>query len=114
SEEHTSELQSRENLVCRLLLEKKDLIIIQSHPQQFGTGSQKVCGTDGLICPGSRSYFSGPFHYKGHPMSPFKNIGIMAPVNSTGIMALGQHFIHTGGGGTSVVTGKDYDCVLFY
>src|SRR5690606_41627768 len=29
SEEHTSELQSRENLVCRLLLEKKKLIIIQ-------------------------------------------------------------------------------------
>src|SRR5690606_41159489 len=27
SEEHTSELQSRENLVCRLLLEKKKLII---------------------------------------------------------------------------------------
>src|SRR5690606_30619416 len=25
SEEHTSELQSRENLVCRLLLEKKDI-----------------------------------------------------------------------------------------
>src|SRR5690606_40111756 len=28
SEEHTSELQSRENLVCRLLLEKKNLIQI--------------------------------------------------------------------------------------
>src|SRR5690606_41749677 len=27
SEEHTSELQSRENLVCRLLLEKKKLMI---------------------------------------------------------------------------------------
>src|SRR5690606_40377227 len=26
SEEHTSELQSRENLVCRLLLEKKHII----------------------------------------------------------------------------------------
>src|SRR5690606_40279190 len=26
SEEHTSELQSRENLVCRLLLEKKELM----------------------------------------------------------------------------------------
>src|SRR5690606_40511351 len=26
SEEHTSELQSRENLVCRLLLEKKNVI----------------------------------------------------------------------------------------
>src|SRR5690606_40453452 len=29
SEEHTSELQSRENLVCRLLLEKKNTLIIQ-------------------------------------------------------------------------------------
>src|SRR5207302_8288593 len=28
SEEHTSELQSRENLVCRLLLEKKKKILI--------------------------------------------------------------------------------------
>src|SRR5436309_15699953 len=28
SEEHTSELQSRENLVCRLLLEKKKINII--------------------------------------------------------------------------------------
>src|SRR5690606_40043697 len=28
SEEHTSELQSRENLVCRLLLEKKKHLII--------------------------------------------------------------------------------------
>src|SRR5690606_39657988 len=28
SEEHTSELQSRENLVCRLLLEKKKMITI--------------------------------------------------------------------------------------
>src|SRR5436309_6327097 len=28
SEEHTSELQSRENLVCRLLLEKKNIIFI--------------------------------------------------------------------------------------
>src|SRR5207302_6729332 len=31
SEEHTSELQSRENLVCRLLLEKKKKIVSQSH-----------------------------------------------------------------------------------
>src|SRR5690606_41362393 len=28
SEEHTSELQSRENLVCRLLLEKKNYMIL--------------------------------------------------------------------------------------
>src|SRR3712207_8384443 len=31
SEEHTSELQSRQYLVCRLLLEKKKHIIISNH-----------------------------------------------------------------------------------
>src|SRR5207302_3752958 len=30
SEEHTSELQSRENLVCRLLLEKKKQLLLSS------------------------------------------------------------------------------------
>src|SRR5690606_12712260 len=33
SEEHTSELQSRENLVCRLLLEKKKKKIIRNNKQ---------------------------------------------------------------------------------
>src|SRR5690606_41751404 len=33
SEEHTSELQSRENLVCRLLLEKKNERRTQPQPQ---------------------------------------------------------------------------------
>src|SRR5690606_41266096 len=41
SEEHTSELQSRENLVCRLLLEKKNLMIFPTHrihaPASAGT-----------------------------------------------------------------------------
>src|SRR2546427_7598335 len=48
SEEHTSELQSQSNLVCRLLLEKKNsnvLIIrcitidtsLMTHPQQYYT-----------------------------------------------------------------------------
>src|SRR5690349_22854689 len=31
SEEHTSELQSRRDLVCRLLLEKKNIIVSPSH-----------------------------------------------------------------------------------
>src|SRR5436309_7473726 len=34
SEEHTSELQSRENLVCRLLLEKKKKITMGPHRSQ--------------------------------------------------------------------------------
>src|SRR3712207_8679460 len=32
SEEHTSELQSRQYLVCRLLLEKKKIFYISSNP----------------------------------------------------------------------------------
>src|SRR2546427_8081356 len=32
SEEHTSELQSQSNLVCRLLLEKKKIQYIDKHP----------------------------------------------------------------------------------
>src|SRR5690606_40019815 len=36
SEEHTSELQSRENLVCRLLLEKKKTIITKIQSTQNG------------------------------------------------------------------------------
>ena len=37
SEEHTSELQSRTNLVCRLLLEKKKIYYISSHLTLFYT-----------------------------------------------------------------------------
>src|SRR5690606_40847998 len=35
SEEHTSELQSRENLVCRLLLEKKKGLLKNAHSPNF-------------------------------------------------------------------------------
>src|SRR5256885_2527176 len=37
SEEHTSELQSPCNLVCRLLLEKKKTNILPSHAEQLRT-----------------------------------------------------------------------------
>src|SRR5215475_15496096 len=35
SEEHTSELQSRENLVCRLLLEKKKIKKIKKNKKEY-------------------------------------------------------------------------------
>src|SRR5260221_4611634 len=35
SEEHTSELQSHSDLVCRLLLEKKKPILHKPHPRQL-------------------------------------------------------------------------------
>src|SRR5699024_11578613 len=47
SEEHTSELQSRFDLVCRLLLEKKKEIT-QSHHVRRGRIQARGCGEDGL------------------------------------------------------------------
>src|SRR5438874_9357486 len=46
SEEHTSELQSRRDLVCRLLLEKKKHTIKLISPLQSGTQSGRV-----PLCP---------------------------------------------------------------
>src|SRR2546427_5777921 len=45
SEEHTSELQSQSNLVCRLLLEKKK----KNQPQKKEY-IQRICHTDLLPC----------------------------------------------------------------
>src|SRR5438874_9833201 len=43
SEEHTSELQSRRDLVCRLLLEKKKhLIKVQLHAQSYAQYSRQL------------------------------------------------------------------------
>src|SRR5258708_29425300 len=48
SEEHTSELQSPDHLVCRLLLEKKNLqqenkpLSHQRHAHAFGPGCQRI------------------------------------------------------------------------
>src|SRR5690606_39559404 len=40
SEEHTSELQSRENLVCRLLLEKKNMTKLAQNETQLTVRTQ--------------------------------------------------------------------------
>src|SRR5690349_22150599 len=42
SEEHTSELQSRRDLVCRLLLEKKKKTPPETHSQTTGPGRTEV------------------------------------------------------------------------
>src|SRR5690606_39949080 len=44
SEEHTSELQSRENLVCRLLLEKKKRGHAQAHTATYRPGNHHRVG----------------------------------------------------------------------
>src|SRR2546427_8690617 len=43
SEEHTSELQSQSNLVCRLLLEKKNTNSNCTGPYSAGTASRIAC-----------------------------------------------------------------------
>src|SRR3989475_1244008 len=49
SEEHTSELQSQSNLVCRLLLEKKKRKKLRSEPQVHG--SREGAGTGHALDP---------------------------------------------------------------
>src|SRR5207249_7593886 len=46
SEEHTSELQSRFDLVCRLLLEKKNQDVV-TLPSRTGLGEGSLIGGDG-------------------------------------------------------------------
>src|SRR2546430_11886743 len=46
SEEHTSELQSQSNLVCRLLLEKKNKPMIDPDPTRGHTGClERICAS---------------------------------------------------------------------
>src|SRR6202045_3519375 len=66
SEEHTSELQSRENLVCRLLLEKnrpsagKIAPVRSCHSSQWRSGRSKrqvLLGGVRPVRPGCRCFF---------------------------------------------------------
>src|SRR3954465_1259403 len=69
SEEHTSELQSHDNLVCRLLLEKKSVIILPTGPlisvpsrspvtAATPRGAQSVSGSHAMARRGCLSKFS--------------------------------------------------------
>src|SRR5437870_7994918 len=54
SEEHTSELQSRGHLVCRLLLEKKKINTLQNFPRYFTPAYDRLAlllSPPSLFCP---------------------------------------------------------------
>src|SRR5260370_29627496 len=51
SEEHTSELQSHLNLVCRLLLEKKKISQTDKDKTSILLGEQKYTNFNALLCP---------------------------------------------------------------
>src|SRR2546427_8186227 len=65
SEEHTSELQSQSNLVCRLLLEKKKnnshMMLQDKNSDQISAVIQKCLLSKGLseCCPPQRSFGCG-------------------------------------------------------
>src|SRR2546427_9177946 len=48
SEEHTSELQSQSNLVCRLLLEKKKTSLLDSPPPSPGSPPRRLTASSAL------------------------------------------------------------------
>src|SRR2546421_6813716 len=52
SEEHTSELQSRSDLVCRLLLEKKKNIIVAAHPFKTLSEPETAVKSNVALAPG--------------------------------------------------------------
>src|SRR2546421_5838256 len=56
SEEHTSELQSRSDLVCRLLLEKKKKHDVARHPRQHKRDSSTVPHSPGRTPPATLSH----------------------------------------------------------
>src|SRR2546430_3487653 len=58
SEEHTSELQSQSNLVCRLLLEKKKGTWTRHFfPQHFRCALAECCFLSPAFCSAARSVF---------------------------------------------------------
>src|SRR2546421_4323746 len=68
SEEHTSELQSRSDLVCRLLLEKKKFDLLRSpHIRQVKVNDGHIW-TDGLRFPhsGKRIHIPASQHLTNH------------------------------------------------
>src|SRR3712207_8529249 len=72
SEEHTSELQSRQYLVCRLLLEKKKLTSKRtSAPPQFRSVSARASGL-----PSSRTHRLVTARAR-HPCEPFSACGTL-------------------------------------
>src|SRR2546429_1355556 len=63
SEEHTSELQSRLHLVCRLLLEKKNGALFSAGAAHFAHADGENCGTAiemSATCDCSFKVLNGP------------------------------------------------------
>src|SRR2546428_3078395 len=83
SEEHTSELQSRSDLVCRLLLEKKELL----HTPRRRLSPLTVDVLPVLRLPHSRSPAAlprcSPAPLRPHRLRASPNLALTAPLDDT-------------------------------
>src|SRR2546422_2384082 len=73
SEEHTSELQSRLHLVCRLLLEKKKTTRHKTYAPELGTREQLHTAEGGTLGKNRARCRNGPAlatHGARHPQAP--------------------------------------------
>src|SRR2546430_4481859 len=79
SEEHTSELQSQSNTVCRLLLEKKeqdpgsDALVLTGDPEQH------VLGTDVVVLERQRLFLREHDHLPGRFGEPLEHAASLPP-----------------------------------
>src|SRR3954463_1859307 len=92
SEEHTSELQSHDNLVCRLLLEKKalparspiPLIVPWIHDAPaFTAATAHAVAIPKSLCPWKWTGMLGPTHEQTSRTSTSAASGLQAPMVST-------------------------------
>src|SRR2546430_12814738 len=73
SEEHTSELQSQSNLVCRLLLEKKNTITTHVKPSLCLHPPKRLSNSNSITkAPRARAVHSAsaPYSHSNRPQSP--------------------------------------------
>src|SRR2546421_6996739 len=80
SEEHTSELQSRSDLVCRLLLEKKKIMLpvfeMDEHVEIFRRGT--CANTEVVTLPGDVMRIQKIHHDWPIEAAPFHGVGRIA------------------------------------
>src|ERR1022692_3086443 len=87
SEEHTSELQSPCNLVCRLLLEKKNVHLVQGfcgEPGELYSGrhervARTASQTAGVVYDGDSCFFNDPATTEIYPLSLHDALPISFP-----------------------------------
>src|SRR2546430_8731522 len=87
SEEHTSELQSQSNFVCRLLLEKKKKVkrnVRQDEGDRAGARGNLRLGFEVLALAHARERYATSGPYTGEPCPVTPSVSSVSPCSSSG------------------------------